>query len=203
MYSVGSREEGVDVYMFQEIPVIDGERTVVMEGYDSVDGVGGYLQGGVGAVVCIKVHERWEGKWRVVVRERVRIGLVFDLGGGRSLEVWNVYVGAGKHRGFGWIEGDKNGVVMGDINARHERWEGEGEVGDMAGRRVVEWMDEWGWKVGTLRGVKTRRDMREGVEERVLDVGFYVGGVEVEGKVRDWVVGLDHRPIEMVVKVIG
>jgi len=200
---VGSREEGVDIYMFQEIPVIDGERTVDMEGYDSVDGVGGYLQGGEGAVVCIKVHERWEGKWRVVVRERARIGLVFELGGGRSLEVWNVYVGAGKHRGYGWVEGDRNGVVMGDINARHERWGGDEEVGDVAGRMVVEWMDEWGWKVGTLRGVKTRRDMREGVEERVLDVGFYVGGVEVEGKVWDWVVGLDHRPVEMVVKVIG
>jgi len=50
---------------------------------------------------------------------------------------------------------------------------------------------------------ENERDMRKGVEERVLDVGFYVGGVEVEGRVWDWVMGLDHRPVEMKVKVIG
>jgi len=76
-------------------------------------------------------------------------------------------------------------------------------VEDVAWRKVVvEWMDEWGWRVGTLRGVKTRRDMRVGVEERVFYVGFYVGGVEVVEKVLDWVVGLDHRPVEMVLEVI-
>jgi len=93
MYSMGSRDDGVDIYLFQEIPVLKGEKTVVLDGYDSVDGMGGYLQGGEGAVVCVKVHERWEGRWRVLVRERTRIGLLFDLGGGRSLEVRNIYVG--------------------------------------------------------------------------------------------------------------
>jgi len=52
----------------------------------------------------------------------MRIGLVLKLGGGRKLEVWNMYVGQGKHGGFEWVEGDGNGVVMGDVNARHERW---------------------------------------------------------------------------------
>ena len=101
------------------------------------------------------------------------------------------------------MEGDVNGVVMGDVNARHERWGGEEGVENVEGRRVAEWMDEWGWKVGMVRGVETRRDMREGVRGRVLDVGFYVGGVEVKGKVWDWVVGLDHRLVEMEVEVIG
>jgi len=200
---VGSRKEGVDIYLFQEIPVLEGERTVSMDGYDSVDGVGGFLERGEGAVVCTKIHERWEGKWRVVVRVRVRIGIVLDLGRGRSLEVWNVYVGRGKHAGFKWIEGDGNGVVMGDINARHERWGGDRVEENVEGRRVVSWMDEWGWKVGTPRGVVTRRDEKEEERDRVLDVGFYVRGVEVEGRMWDWVVGLDHRPVEMIVEVLG
>jgi len=200
---VGSREEEVDIYLFQEIPVLEGEKTVSMDGYDSVDGVGGYLERGEGAVVCTKIHERWEGKWRVLVRERVRIGIVLNLGRGRSLEVWNVYVGRGKHASFKWVEGDGNGVVMGDINARHERWGGDGTDENVEGRRVVSWMDEWGWRMGTPRGVVTRRDEKDGEKDRVLDVGLYVGGVEVKGRVWDWIVGLDHRPVEMVVEVLG
>jgi len=154
-------------------------------------------------VVCTKIHERWEGKWRVLVRERVRIGLVLDLGKGRSLEVWNVYVGRGKHASFKWEEGEGNGVVMGDITAMNERWGGDGTEENIEGRRVVGWMDECGWKVGIPRGVVTRRDEKSEERDRVLDVGFYVGGVEVEGKVWDWVVGLDHRPVEMIVEVLG
>ena len=200
---MGSREEGVDFYLFQEAPVLEGERTVSMEGYESVDGMGGYLKGGEGAVVSTKVHERWEGKWEVIKRERTRIGLLLKLGGGRKLEIWNIYVGKGKHRGFEWIEGDGNGVVMGDINAWHERWGGEGVVENVEGRRVVDWMDEWGWKWGTERGVVTRRREKEEGSNRVLDVGLYVGGVEVRGRSWEWIVGLDHRPIEMEVEVIG
>ena len=49
----------------------------------------------------------------------------------------------------------------------------------------------------------TRRSEKEGEKNRVLDVGFYVGGVEVVGKTWDWVGGLDHRPVEMVVEVVG
>ena len=62
MYSMGSREEGVDFYLFQEVLVLEGEKMVSMDGYESVDEMGGYLVGGEGAVVCTKVHERWEGK---------------------------------------------------------------------------------------------------------------------------------------------
>ena len=119
MCGVGSREEGVDIYLFQEVPVLMGEKTVEMEGYESVDGMGSYLEGGSGAVVSVKVSARWEGKWSVLVKERQRIGIVLKLGKGRSLEVWNVYVGQGRHRDYGWVEGDGNKVVMGDINARH------------------------------------------------------------------------------------
>ena len=53
------------------------------------------------------------------------------------------------------------------------------------------------------RGVVMRRREREVGSDRVLDIGVYVGGVEVKGRSWDWVVGLDHRPIEMEVEVIG
>ena len=91
-------------------------------------------------------------------------------------------MGQGKHRGYSWVEGDGNGVVMGDVNARHERWGGDGELENVEGRRVVDWMDEWGWKLGTERGVITRRGEGERGKDRVLDIGVYVGGVEVKGR---------------------
>ena len=33
-------------------------------------------------------------------------------------------------------------------------------------------MDEWGWRLGTPRGVATRRAMGEVGKERVLDLGL-------------------------------
>jgi len=57
--------------------------------------------------------------------------------------------------------------------------------------------------LGTPRGRVTRRDEKEGGVDRVLDIGVYYGGVEVERRVWDWIIGLDHRPIEMEVEVRG
>ena len=88
-----SREEGVGFYLFQEIRVLEGERTGSMEGYESVEGMRGYLKGGERAVVYTKVHGRWKGKWEVVKRERTRIGVVLKLEEGTKLKIWNIYVG--------------------------------------------------------------------------------------------------------------
>ena len=189
--------------MIQEVPVLKEGQAVKMEEYDSVEGVGGFLEGGHGAVLATIIHKRWEGKWKVVMRQRCRIGICLELGKGRSLEIWNVYVGHGKHRRFEWVEGDRNAVVMGDFNAWHERWGGDEEVENWEGRRVVDWLDEWGWRLGTPRGVSTRRAKGEVGKDRVLDIGVWVGGLEVEGRVWDWIGGLDHRPIEMEVEVVG
>jgi len=203
MLAVGGMEEGVDVFCWQEVPIIDEEKMYRLEGYDSIEGVGGYLEKGEGAAVCMMVHEKCRGRWKVIKRSRKKIGVVLEWGEKRKLEIWNIYVGSGKHRRFEWVEGDRNGIVMGDINARSKRWSGEEGEENREGRIVEEWMDEWGWKVGTERGVVTRRGEKEGVKDGVLDVGFYVGGVMVEGRTWDWVGSLDHRPVEMVVEVIG
>jgi len=116
MWGVGSREEEVNVFLFQDILVVGREKTVELEGYESVNSIGGYLESGQGAAVSILVSKGWEGKWNVVVRERVRIGLVFKMREER-LEVWNMYMGQGKYMMFKWVEGEGNGVVIGDINA--------------------------------------------------------------------------------------
>ena len=100
MGSVESRDGGVDVWLIQEVPVLKEGQAVKMEGYDSVEGIGGFLEGGQGAVVATMIHKRWEGKWKVVMRQRCRIGICLELGKGRLLEIWNVYVGHGKHRRF-------------------------------------------------------------------------------------------------------
>ena len=83
------------------------------------------------------------------------------------------------------MEGDRNAVVMGDFNAWHERWGGDEEVGNWEGRRVVDWVDEWGWRLGTPRGVNMRRAIGEVGKDRVWDLGVWVGGLKVEGRV--WV----------------
>jgi len=75
-----------------------------------------------------------------------------------------------------------------------ENWEG---------RKVVDWMNEWGWRLGTPRGVATRRAMGEVGKKKVLDLGLWCGGLEVKSRVWDWIGGLDHRPIEMEVEVCG
>ena len=61
-----------------------------------------------------------------------------EVGKGRTLAIWNVYVGQGKHKDFEWVEGDRNGVVMGDFNAWHKRWGEDEEMENWEGRKVVD-----------------------------------------------------------------
>jgi len=148
-----------------------------------VGGVGGFLEGGSGVVVARMIYKRWRGMCRVIVRERVRIGNVLEVGEGRKIEVWNIYVGEGKHRSFGWGEGDGNKVVMGDMNGHHGRWGRDEEIENVDGRRISRWMDEEGWILDTPREVVTRRPMRRVGKERVLDMRLWTGGLEVEGRI--------------------
>jgi len=101
------------------------------------------------------------------------------------------------------MEEDRNVVVMGDINARSERWGGDGVRSDLGGRIIEGWMDEWGFELGTLRGIVTRVGERRGEGDGVIDVGMGVGGIEMEGRVREEGVGMDNKVLEMVVKLLG
>jgi len=69
MGSVESRDRGVDVWLIQEVLVLKEGQAVKKEGYDRVE-VGGFLEEGQGAVVATMIHKRWEGKWKVVMRQR-------------------------------------------------------------------------------------------------------------------------------------
>ena len=61
--------------MIREVPVVKEGQAVKMDGYDSVEGIGGFLKGGKGAVVAMMIHKRWKGRWKVVMRQRCRIGI--------------------------------------------------------------------------------------------------------------------------------
>ena len=50
--------------------------------------------------------------------------------------------------------------------------------------------------------VETRYEVRSGIG-RVLDLVVYGGAVEVEVRVGEGIVGLDHKPLEVEVKVDG
>lgn len=202
------RSEGVDVYCLQEIPIgVDGSWYGV-EGYVVIGGVGG-IGGGYdgrrerGAVVGMMVKKKWEKKMVVLERKREKIGVRLRIGGGKELEVWSIYVGQGKHLGYEWVRGIGNVVVMGDINARSERWEREGVRSEWEGKIVERWMDEWGFRVGTRSREVTRVSSREGERDGILDVGFGVGDVKMEGRVWEGIVGMDHRAVEMEVEIEG
>ncbi|KAG0135353.1 hypothetical protein HOY82DRAFT_536790 [Tuber indicum] len=89
------------------------------------------------------------------------------------------------------------------MNAQYERWEGEETVENREGRRVVEWMDNEGFRLGTPSGILTRKDNRVCGGGGVIDIRVWTEGLEVTGRVWEGVVGIDHRPIEMEVKIIG
>jgi len=166
MFKVGEMGEGVDVYCWQEVPIIEKEKMYRLDGYENRDGVGGYLEEGEGAAVCMMIHEKYRGRWKVIKRSRKKIGVVLEWGEKRKLEIWNIYVGSGKHRRFEWVEGDRNGIVMGDINARSKRWGGEGEEGNREGRIGKSgWMNgvgRWERREGWLQGEVRRRVKRIG-----------------------------------------
>jgi len=170
---VGRSEEEVDFHLVQEGFVYDGNKVGGMDGNEIVGGVGGFLKRRREAVVATLIHKRWRDKYRVIVRERVRIGVVLEVNEGRKVEIWNICGGEGKHRGFEWVEEDGNKVVMGDINEHHERWGGDKDVENVEGRRISNWMDEERWILGSPRGVAMRRLLGKVERERVLDLGLW------------------------------
>ena len=119
------------------------------------------------------------------------------------MSIWNVYVGAGKHGNFEFLEGRGNVVILGDFNAWGKRWGGMEEVNTKEGRIVEGWIDEWGLKVVNEVGCVTREDDREGVRGRVLDLAICGGELEAECRVGEEVIALDHRPLEVEVRMEG
>lgn len=140
---VMSREEskGVDVFSLQEIPIgRDGEWYGV-DGYIMNGGIGGIGGGydrrrGKEAVVGMLVNKKCEKKMVVVERKVDKIGVRIRLGREVNVEIWSIYVGSEKNREYEWVEGSGNVVVMGDVNARSERWEVDGLVSEWEGKIV-------------------------------------------------------------------
>jgi len=118
---LGSREEEVDIFCLQEVAVNKEDGMYGMEGYECICGVGGYVERGAGSVVGMLISEMWKGKYEVIGRSQVRIGISLEVGEGRRISVWNVYVGAGKHREFSFPKGRENVVILGDFNAWSRR----------------------------------------------------------------------------------
>jgi len=77
------------------------------------------------------------------------------------------------------------------------------EVNTREGGIVEEWIDEWGMKVLNEVGCVTREDDREGVRGRVLDLAICGGELVAECRVGEGVVALDHKPLEVEVKMEG
>jgi len=203
MVELGSREEAVDVFCLQEVAVSKEDGMYGMEGYESICGVGGYVKRGVGSVVGMLISEVWRGKYEVIGRSQVRIGISLEVGEGRRVCIWNVYVGAGKHGDFDFPEGRGNLVVLGDFNAWSRRWGGMEEVNTTEGEIVEEWIDGWGMKVVNEGGSITREDDREGFRGRVLDLAICGGELEAKCRVGEGVIALDHKPLEVEIEMKG
>ena len=203
MEEIGSREEEVDIFCLQEVGMGKGEKFYGLEGYGTIGGVGGYIKKEEGSVVSMLIRDRWKGKYVVLGRCQWKIGVRVELGGGKMVDVWNVYLRQGKHEEhLRLMEGRGNVVWMGDFNAWSKRWGGEGGERNREGLLVEDWVDEWGLRVGNKVGEGTRYESRSG-KERVLDLAVYGGGVEMKCEVGEGIVGLDHKPLEVEVKVEG
>lgn len=202
MVELGSREEEVDKFCLQEVAVGIGERFYSLEGYEVIGGVGGYVVKEKGSVVSMLVRKRWSGKFVVLERCQWKIGNRIEVGEGKYVDVWNVYLGQGKHERLKDMDGKGNVVWMGDFNRWSKRWGGKGSERNREGRMVENWLDEWGLRVGNEVKVGTRKDERRG-KCRMLDLVVYGGGVEVRCKVGEDVVRLDHKPLEVEVEVEG
>ena len=113
-----------------------------------------------------------------------------------------MYLGQGRHERLGNMRGDGNVVWMRDFNAWSKRWGGIESRRNKAGVMVENWLDEWGLKVANEVGVVTRYDGRSGVS-RVLDLVVWRGGMRVDCRVGEGVVGLDHKPLEVEVEIEG
>ena len=83
--------------------------------------------------------------------------------------------------------------------------DGEGleEVNTREGEIVEEWIDGWGMRVVNEVGDVTREDDREGVRSRVLDLAICGGEVVAECRVGEGVVALDHKLLEVDLKLEG
>jgi len=68
MVEIGSREEEVDVYCFQEVAMGQGEKFYGLEGYETLGGVGGFVKKEEGSVVSMLVRNKWRGKYVVLER---------------------------------------------------------------------------------------------------------------------------------------
>ncbi|PUU76969.1 hypothetical protein B9Z19DRAFT_1128955 [Tuber borchii] len=203
MVELGLAEEMVDVFCFQEVAVSKEEVIYGLDGYEVLGGVESYVKREKGSVVGMLVSGVWSGKYVVLERKQDKIGIRLEISRRKKVDIWNVYVGAGKHRSYVWPEGGRDTVVVGDFNAWSKRWEGEEETNMVEGEIVSRWADEWGLKLGNKVGLITRVDEREGVRGRVLDLAFGGGNVELEVEIGEGVVGLDHKPLMVKVSVEG
>ena len=93
---IGSREGEVDIYCFQEVAVGEGDKFYGLEGYEVI---GGFIKREKGSVVSMVIHKRWKGRYKVLDRCQWKIGVRLELGKGKIVDVWNVYIGEGKHGG--------------------------------------------------------------------------------------------------------
>ena len=202
MVELGSREEGVDFYCLQEVAVGVGEKFYSLEGYEVIGGTGGFIEKEEGSVVSMLIHEKWKGKYVVLERSQWRIGVRVEVEGGKQVDIWDVYLGQGKHERLERMEGRGNGVWVGDFNAWSKRWDGEKGRRNKEGKMVEDWIDEWGLRVGNVVGDYTRYDDKRGIG-RVLDLAIYRGAVVLECKVGEGIVGLDHKPLEVEVGIDG
>ena len=136
MVELGSREEEVDIFCLQKVAVGIGEKIYTLDGYKVIGGVGGYVVKEKGSVVSMLVMEKWNGKYVVLERCQWKIGIRVDVGNGRYVDVWNVYLGQGRHERLESMEGGGNVVWIGDFNGWSRRWGGEGSERNREGRMV-------------------------------------------------------------------
>jgi len=202
MIELGSRGGEVDVYCLQEVAVGEKEKFYSLDGYEVIGGVGGFVKREKGSVVSMLVRECWRGKYEMLERCQWKIGIKIELEEGRKVDVWDVYLGHGLHERLEEMSGKGNVVWLGDFNGWSKSSGGELGERNREGVKVEMWLDEWSLKVGNRVGEGTRYDSRGG-KERVLDWAVYGGGVELDCKVGEEVVGMDHKPLEVKVRVEG
>jgi len=203
LVELGSREQEVDIFCLQEVGMGKEDKFYELEGYGTIGGVGGYIKKEEGSVVSILIRNEWKGRYVVLGRCQWKIGNRLEVGKGKIVNVWNVYLRQGKHEeNLGRMEDKGNVVWVGDFNAWSERR--GGEKGEWNRERVLveDWVDEWGLKIENEVGVGTRYEARSG-KERVLDLAVNGGGVELDCKVGEGIVDLDHKPLVVKVKVEG
>ena len=121
MIKLGSREEEVDIFCLQEVAMGEGEKFYGLDGYEVIRGVGGYVKNEKGSVVSMMVRKCWKGKFVVLGRCQWKIGVRVEIGGGKKVDIWNVYLGHGLHGRLEKMDGLGNVVWLGDFNAWSKR----------------------------------------------------------------------------------